>query len=213
MAAQISFERPFKHVFQDPNWTKKILMGGLFMLIPILGSLILMGYQKRYFKMLLEDENAQMPEVEFGKDLSAGLPILGIWIVYVVGLVIAAFILNFIPCIGQLIALVLNLVIAGGVPIAVARYYQSEQFGSAFELKQVVDFIKANLNNCGLFLGIALLAGMVGGVGVVACIIGVVFTMFWAGNVTTIALADVYRAAQQSAPVPASAPTDGAPAP
>ncbi|HEY3445295.1 MAG TPA: DUF4013 domain-containing protein [Myxococcales bacterium] len=208
MAAQISFERPFKHVFQDPNWTKKILMGGLFLLIPLVGAFVYMGYQKRYYKMLMEDPNAQMPEIDFGNDLSAGLPIFGIYFCYYLAIMIIAV----IPLVGQLVASLGQIVFAGIIPLAVARYYKTEKFGSAFEFGALIDFIKANFNNCALFTGIAVLAGIAAGLGTIACIVGVVFTMFWAGNVTTIALADVYRAADEPAPAtPAAPPSNDAP--
>jgi len=152
--------------------------------------------------MLMEDPNAQMPDIDFGTDLSAGLPVFGIWFCYY----LAVIVVSFIPLVGQLVAGLSQIIMAGVIPIAVARFYRTDNFGAAFEFKAIVDFIKVNFNNCALFAGIAILAGMAGGLGGIACIIGVIFTLFWACNVSTIALSDLYRTADETVPAPAPAP-------
>ena len=203
----MSFERPFTFVFKDPNWVKKILMGGLYNLLSIIviGSLVVMGYQKRFFLALLKDENAQMPEIEFGSDLAAGLPVLGIFLCYW----LPAMLLSAIPCLGIVFRMVLPVVLAGVVPIALTRFFVTDRFSAAFEFREIYEFIRANLNNSALFLGIALVSGMAAGLGIIACVVGIAFTGFWALNVNTVALADLHRLALQAPsaqPSPAAAP-------
>ncbi|MBI5544916.1 MAG: DUF4013 domain-containing protein, partial [Deltaproteobacteria bacterium] len=120
--------------------------------------------------------------------------------------------LALIPCVGQLIAMVAQIVLTGVVPIALTRFYATDRFGAAFEFKAIIDFIKINFNNSALFVGIAFLSGMVGGLGAIACFVGMVFTMFWAFNVNTIALSDLIRHAQQ-VPAPVAPPPAGGPTP
>ena len=38
MVANMSFERPFTKVMKDPNWTRKILIGGLYNLLSVSSS-------------------------------------------------------------------------------------------------------------------------------------------------------------------------------
>lgn len=207
---QISFERPFGYVFKDPSWVTKVLMGGLMALLSmfLVGAFVLMGYQRKMFLKLKENPNAPMPEIEFGEDLSAGLPIFGIFICYYIPIMIVSVLLGMIPCLGQLLSFAISLGLIVWMPVALSRYYQTNRFGAAFEFGAIYEFIRVNFNNAALFVAIVFLAQMAAGLGVIACIVGVFFTGFWAMCVQTVALADMVRAAE-GAPVPVGGPAGG----
>jgi len=201
---QISFERPFGYVFKDKNWMGKVAMGGLMGLLSIVvvGIFVLLGYQRKLFLKISEDPNAPLPEIEFGEDLSAGLPLFGIIICYQIPIFIVSILLGMIPCLGSIISMAISVGMVVWLQVALTRYYATNRFGAAFEMEAIYAFIKTNFNNAALFVAIVFLAQMAAAfVGMLACIIGIFFTMFWAMCVQSCALADLMRASQGQ-PVP-----------
>lgn len=191
MAESIKFDRPFGFVMKDPTWTKKVLMGGLFLLIPIVGFIALMGYQRKLFDALRDDPEAKLPEIDFGNDLSYGLPVFGIVLCYM----LPGMILSAIPVLGQLVMAAVGLLV---MPAALIRFYTTNRFGAVFEFGPIIEFVKANINNLLLYAVIGIICNFVGGVGAIACIVGMVFTMWWASVSLTVSLSDVHRCAGQS---------------
>ena len=214
MTAQIAFERPFKYVMKDPNWTKKVLIGGLISLscIVFVGIFVLAGYAKKVFLTLVKDEDAPIPEIEFGKDLSEGLGVVGVMVCYyAIVLVIAV-----IPILGWILSPILSLALGFVLPVGLMRYFATGQFGAAFDYKGILEYTKANLNNLLLLFVINLILGFIGSLGGIACGVGALFTGFWALIARSAAMADVWRASQQPiAALPPGTPTrnDVAPAP
>lgn len=204
MAGQISFERPFKYVFQDKDWVKKVLIGGLVVLscCVLVGLPVLMGYQKKLFLTLSKDENAPVPDVDFGKDLGEGLGPLGAAFLYA----IAVSIISAIPILGWLLGPILGLALAVWMPVALMRYYTTGVFGSVFEFNWIIEFIKRNISNLLLMFVVSLVTGIVAQAGVLACGIGVLFTAFWAMLANGVAMADVWRFADQPGAAPAEPP-------
>ena len=188
----ISFERALGYPMRDPNWLKKVLLGGVFTLIPIAGILFLLGYMKKVFLALVQDENALLPEFDFGADLSAGLGVLGVGLCWGL-MLIPAMILMIIPVIGPIAYLAIASTV---VPVALMRYFTTGQFGAAFEFKAIFAFIKENTSNVLLMFAVMFVAQLIAGFGIIACFVGILFTSFWALLVRTYAMADVWRCSQ-----------------
>ncbi|MCB9777227.1 MAG: DUF4013 domain-containing protein [Alphaproteobacteria bacterium] len=58
----------------DPQWLKKYGMAGLMLFIPLVGPLILLGWVRRVYEAAREDDIDTLPDVDFGADLSHGVP-------------------------------------------------------------------------------------------------------------------------------------------
>ncbi len=70
------------------------------------------------------------------------------------------------------------------LPAGIIRYAQYDNFGAAFQFSEIFSFIR---NNVGDYIIVALLAwvaSLVAGFGLIICIIGVFFTIFWSYLVT-----------------------------
>ncbi len=66
--------RAFSYAFQDPQWLKKLLIGLIMMIIPIVGWLILFGYLLRITQQVATGTDTSLPEWDdFGRDLVLGL--------------------------------------------------------------------------------------------------------------------------------------------
>ncbi|MGI5863617.1 MAG: DUF4013 domain-containing protein [Myxococcales bacterium] len=209
MAARtIDFERPFNYVFKDPGWVQKVLLGGLFHLLSVVlvGAFVSLGYQKKLFLALVDDENAPLPEFDVGKDLAEGVPIFGIPVVYCLASVLMAL----IPCVGTCVSMLMGLAAMIVVPASLTRYFVTNRFSAAFELDQVFAYIKQNLSNLALYVAMTLIVGVLSSIGTLACIVGAFFVSFWGALVTTRALAETYRLSMEQPAQPSEPPAEPA---
>jgi len=212
MATQsISFERPFRYVFDRPNWIKPILMGGLYMLatFALIGLFLIGGYTKRLFQALIADENAPMPEFDFGKDFSEGLQVVGIVLCYSVALLVIAGLLHFIPFVGALVSLALWLASMVLIPVALMRHFVVGTFAAAFDFKAIVEFVQANAGGLAVYVVISIVTGIIAQLGLLACGVGVLATAFWSTVANVVALSDLWRLSGQ----PPAAPSAHSPMP
>jgi hypothetical protein len=91
----LDFARAFRFVFEDPDWIKKMLIGGAMMLlgVVIIGSLWVMGYWVRLIRRVATSEERPLPEWEdLGGLLRDGWGAAAIYGVYMVGLLLPFFV-------------------------------------------------------------------------------------------------------------------------
>lgn len=219
--------KAFTYVFDDPNWIMKVLIGGVLLLIPIVNFAVL-GYALTTTKNIADGESTPMPEWgEFGAHFMKGLyAFVGVLVYLLPGIVVicCAQILaavagggasaaggrdtgNTVASLGALVALCLSCVaylyilVAGLTLYApLTRFAMSENQLSLFwDFRGNLDFIQANLGNYIMALLIALVASFVSGFGVILCIVGVLFTTFWAYMVSAYMFGQLWKN-QASAP-------------
>ena len=91
----LDFARAFRFVFDDPDWLKKMLIGGVMMLlgVVIIGSLWVLGYWVRLIRRVAHGEERPLPEWEdLGGLLRDGLGAAAVYGVYIVGLLLPLFV-------------------------------------------------------------------------------------------------------------------------
>jgi hypothetical protein len=84
----IDFEKCFRFVVEDPEWVKKILIGGLFALLGILivGLFFVAGYWARLLKRVAAGEARPLPDWDdLGGIFGDGLRLVGLYFSYTVG--------------------------------------------------------------------------------------------------------------------------------
>ena len=71
--------RSFTYVMEDEEWWKKVLIGGLLSLIPVVGPLYMLGYVLQVIQNIIAGQETPLPEVmeDFGGRIVKGL-MLGI---------------------------------------------------------------------------------------------------------------------------------------
>ena len=191
--------RAFSYVFEDERWLSKVAIGGLITLVPIL-NFASFGYMLRVAENVARGSHHPLPEWnELGDHFMHGLYALVITLVYLIPYFVIAFGFSIIlgvagaagrddsgqAAVGLFSCLLVPvyLIIAFACVLfayaAMARYVATHTLSEAFKFGEVFAMVRNHPGPWLLFLLVTLLAGIVGGLGLIACGIGVVFTAFY----------------------------------
>ncbi|MBL7201474.1 MAG: DUF4013 domain-containing protein [Anaerolineae bacterium] len=215
--------RSFSYVTEDQEWWKKILLGGVISLIPVVGQIYLMGYALEALKNVIAGREVPLPEVteDFGGKLLKGLLLSVIVFIYFLPVTVigagsgigSALITNVVDdpdavnaivsiwsgCLGC-ISLILGIAIGLLMPFVWSRYAETEQFEEAFKLGEIFQMLKSNLGSTFVVLIVNSVAGLLAFfVGLIFCVIGLLFTMFYVQLVTVFLYGALYRQAKATA--------------
>jgi uncharacterized membrane protein len=143
----------------------------------------------------LLDKKEQKPQVsDLFKGFDYFVQTLLFVIVWGILIFVASIILGFIPCLGQILSIALALVVETGL-----------MFGLFLIVDKKMDFWPASMaswekvkTNFFPFLGLALVAGVLGGLGAVLCGVGVFLTMPLYFCIMSIAYRDVFGSGSAS---------------
>ena len=190
----MDFGKAFSFVFEDEDWVKKIVVGGLFSLIPVIGIFVVLGWGVEITKRVINGDAEVLPDwSDFGGYLSRGflafviafvffLPVILIQacssLPYLIEAADETLITIFTivtVCFGCLTA-IYSIAAYMVLPAAIARYAASGEVGAAFKLGEVFKMVKNNLGTYAMVLLGGILASMVASLGSIACVIGVLFT-------------------------------------
>jgi Protein of unknown function (DUF4013) len=195
--------KAFSFVFEDEAWVSKVLLGGLLFFIPIVNFAVF-GYMLKVAQNVAQGNPRPLPEWgEFGDHFMRGLYWFAIQIVYQLPTIILYILFfcviaaaggpadsqrggNGAGAIGALgfcllpLIFVLALVGAFLAYVAAGRYVATNNLSEAFKFGQVIAAARGNLGAWLMVLLVVILAGFVGGLGVIACGVGVLFTSFYA---------------------------------
>jgi hypothetical protein len=179
---------------KDPEWIKKCAITGLLVLIPIAGILNMMGWMKAaYERAKVGDQtlpDAGLNYIGSGWMLFlAVLPVMLVLIVWNILVMVLSFadvrvLVAVANLIGVLISLTVNLVL---VPALTYRHVvHGKGFADGFD---IADIMRVITTNSGAFVSYALvtfLANLIGGLGAVACCIGIIVSLPFAAAVTAV---------------------------
>ena len=90
-SATIDFAQCFRFAVDDPDWIKKMLLGGLFALLSFLlvGAFFVAGYWVRFLRRVVAGEARPMPEWDdLGGIFNDGLKVVGVYFTFVAGVVL-----------------------------------------------------------------------------------------------------------------------------
>jgi len=218
----VDFGRSFTFVTEDPEWVKKVLIGGAFTLACALlvGVPFVLGYFSRTLRNVVQGEPRPLPDWDdLGGLFSEGLRLTAVYLLYALGivavlgglgcvLVLPAMVLSgrgadpseALGLLGGLgivalygLAMVVSLVLAVYLPAALARTALRGTVADGFAWREVLGFIRANLGNYLLTLVIYLLASFVSQFGILLCCVGVFPAAFWGYLVLASALGQTVR--------------------
>ena len=216
----VDYGKAFTFVFEDKNWPTKLLIGGILSLIPIV-NFAAIGYGLKVLKNVAEGAEQPLPEwSDFGDYFMQGLvSSLGglVWAIPVILLSMAVAFISAIggyegdpqavlgplslcatslSCLSGLYGLFLGVV----TPAAMTQYAVTGELGAMFRFGQIFKYITSNLGPYIIALLLGLVAGFIAGFGFILCVIGVVFTAFWATLVGNYLLGQVNAASKEAVP-------------
>ncbi len=208
--------KAFTYVFDDEEWITKVLIGGIVAAIPIL-NLVAVGYGLRVLRNTAHGEERPLPKWDdWGGDFVRGLMIALAGIIYalpaillgILGTIVSVITSNsygdpsgvgVICLVGiQCLGVLWGILVALWLPAATIHYTESEDFGAFFHLAEIWTLISNNLSAYGMAILTTIIASIIGGLGLIVCIIGMIFTSFYGTLVTMHAYGQV--AAQANPP-------------
>ena len=212
--------RAFRFVVEDPDWIKKILIGGAFTLLAavLVGAPFVMGYLVRLTRNAARGEPRPMPEWDdLGGLFTDGLRALAVYLGHFVAALIlpltaGGLLLVVITAashsgagdvIGPLAAFAMVGVYAVGgllmvalmvyVPAALLRFALYDRVSAGFEPREVVGIIRRNVGTYLLAILLYLVANFASQVGIVLCCVGVFPLGFWSGCILAWGMGEVAR--------------------
>ncbi len=206
----------FGWAFKDPAWLGKIVVQGLILIIPIVGWIATTGW------LMLAFENARSGRNELppaGFHLGRGIGIFGVYLIYGIVLSIPGIALNSIGShttslesgfsystgspLGSLWNLVTQLLIDFLSPTLIVMVYH-HGFRGGFDLANIWKYATSNVTNSIVAALIIFVGSLIGALGLIACCIGVFFTIVYSISIQAAVAAWFER--QQSAPAAPAMP-------
>jgi hypothetical protein len=184
--------RAFSFMFEDKNWVVKIILGAVFNLLTVvlIGIPFVLGYLLELAKNSSEGKEVPLPEWDkLGDKFIRGLIYLVILIIYS----IPGMILSFIPCVKFCLGPLYFLALAFVIPYITVKYAQTGSFEDVFRFNEIIEFVKANLGNLIIVLLLGIAFQIIAAFGILALVVGILFTMFWADLGIFYLYGQVYR--------------------
>ena len=194
--------KSFSFVFEDKKWIEKILIGGILMLVPILGSILMLGYGIQLVRNVREHDPEPLPTWDdWGTKISEGLKLFIIYLLWSLPLIILSLLL-LIPlamagdsdtgsaiaslfslcfsCFAILYAIIVWLA-APGITI---KFAETGEFSDGLKFGEILNFTKEHLGQIIVVILVTWLVYMIAGlIGSLLCLVGLLFTTFWASLV------------------------------
>jgi hypothetical protein len=193
----------------------KLLIGGVMGLLSwlILPGMILLGYMAQIMRNVMAGSDRPLPEwSDFGTLLSDGAKLFVVMLAYFVPylvLVILGGIFTSIEqvqllgvlfsCVGYLYALALYVIL----PAAAGQYVSTNSIGAALQFQEVLALVQNNIGDFLVVFLLGIVASIIGGLGAIACGIGLIFTIPYAYYVMAHLWAQVYQKARGGGNLPA----------
>lgn len=192
--------RAFSILFEDKDWIQKVLIGAAFVLLSmiLIGIPFVLGYMLEVARRSAEGKEIPLPNWDnLGDKFGKGLIYFIILIIYAIPLWIVSFILSLIPCLGIFLGMVPFLALYLVMPYLAVMYARTGNMNVAFEFEKIIQFVKDNIKNLLIVLLMSIALGFISMFGVIALIVGLLFTAFWAYVGTYYLYGQVFYEAEQ----------------
>jgi hypothetical protein len=211
----MDFGKAFTYVFEDPDWIKKILIAGVLLIIPIVGWLFLGGWMLETVRRVMRGDQSPLADwSDFGGLLMKGLQVFVVGFVFSLPVIVLSACPQALVAVAQesadettvqalsmvvmcfsCISLAYNIFLALFMPAALGNMAAHDSLGAAFRLGEVFGLLRSAIGAYVIvFLG-SIVAGIIASLGLIACFIGVFFTMAYATAVNAHLYGQAYNQA------------------
>jgi hypothetical protein len=214
----------FSFQFKDPGWVGKVVVQSLILIIPIVGLIALAGWMLMTFDNLRAGRQELAPA---GFHLSRGISLFGAWFIYSFVLSLPGLVLSWgstmstfsnlsnstytshpyafstVNASGSFLSLVGDLFLDFLLPSLIVMTYHYG-FSGGMDVPRVWRLATSNVTNSIIGGLLFFVAGLIGGLGLIACCIGVFFTAAYSASVM-VGVASWFERAQAVPPTPTAA--------
>lgn len=215
---ELDFAQAFSFVFRDPDWVRKTLIGGLVVLLSIfvIGIFILMGYMARLARNVAAGAATPLPEWDdIGGMLVEGLklfvvvlayaaPVIFVYLGIAITMIASSGDSDITQAAGLFSGCVLVIIIPIALalmlllPVALTATAVTGSLAAAFDIPEILRFIRRNFINYILAIVIYMVANFVAQFGVILLCVGALFTSFLHSVISTWAFAETWRLDRRS---------------
>ena len=227
----MDFGKAFTFVFEDDEWITKLLIGGIIMLIPIIGMLVVLGWMLEIGRRVAAGESSVLPDwSDFGAYLVRGFKASVVALVYALPIIILELcpvtlamlaggngqgdVSSMVGMVNMLVGCVVfvyGIFLAFALPAALMRFTMNDDsIGAGLAFGEVFRMVQENLSVYLIVVLGAFVAGLVADLGAVVCV-GIVFTIPYSAAIQGHLYGQAYaEATGGSLPVdmPPAAPVD-----
>jgi len=208
--------KAFSFAFEDPDWIKKLLIGALITLIPIIGGIVVLGWGLEITRRVIHKESPLLPDwSDFGGYLVKGLQAFVIAFVYMLPIILVSVcsqsatalvgqgdidqtvvtaITVVSACLSCVVALY-GVLMSFVLPAAFANFVASGQLGAGFRFGEIIGLVRAAPVAYLLVLVGAFVASIIASLGVILCIVGMFFTYVYAATINAHLWGQAYNEA------------------
>ncbi|MEE8356719.1 MAG: DUF4013 domain-containing protein, partial [Anaerolineales bacterium] len=159
----MDFGKAFSFVFEDEDWLKKIAVGGLFSLIPVIGIFVVLGWGVEITKRVINGDPEVLPDwSDFGGYLTRGFMVFLVAFIYLLPVILLQ-VCSSLPYLYEaadetLLTIFTIVTVCFGclttiysigayllLPAAIARYAATGEVSAAFKLGEVFKMVKNNI--------------------------------------------------------------------
>jgi len=211
----MEFGKAFSFAFEDKDWIKKLGIGALLMIIPFIGWLVVAGWGIEITKRVIQHDPQPLPDwSDFGGYLVKGLQVFVIGLVYSLPIVLVNICQQGVTLFGQqgdttdetiLMAVTVLAVCFGCVsfiysiflgfilPAALGNFAATGQMGAGFRFGEVFGLVRAAPVAYLLALLGGFVASLIASLGVILCVIGILFTAVYAYTINAHLYGQAYN--------------------
>lgn len=207
----------FTFPFKDQDWIKKFAIAAIFLLIPLIGQIFLLGWGLEISRRVIKEDPTPLPEWNnLGSFFIDGLKGLVIGFVYALPIILVqacnqgiAFGLPelmdadtattiywvFLSCFGC-ISLLYGIFLAVVVPAALGNFVANDSLGAAFRFGEIFGLLKAAPAAYVVVVLAAIVTPFIAMLGVMLCVIGLLVTIPYTMMVNQYLHGEAYRVAK-----------------
>jgi len=211
----VEFGKAFSYPFEDQEWLQKLGIAALIMLIPILGQWIVAGWGLEITRRVIQRDPQPLPDwSDFGGHLVRGLKVLVVSLVYALPIILisacqqgftialqnnnddaAVMAMTVITVCLSCFSLIYGLFLGLVMPAALGKFAATGEMGAAFRFGEVFGLVRAAPAAYLIALLGGIISAFVAMLGLIVCIIGVIFTAAYAYTINSHLYGQAYNEA------------------